>query len=1313
VTLHGGASPAGPLRLGTALLGALLLRGDVAQGWLPPPGDEALPHPPANGATNRTLVLPDPVLRQGAAPLASQAIRPGSDRALAAGPQPRVSKRARLLAGASPLPQAAVPVHEDAAPVLLAGADLPQPDFLPSAGDAPPASAVPEASPPEPPVGPVPGEAPAAPVHVASAAPPEAGGSEPVPQLPATVATVAIAAPDTPATPAVVALTEPPAPAELVSAGGVDEPQLAQVAHDPPELTAVIASPSPQPLVQPAADAAAPPVEVVVAEPTEQPAEVAASPSGQAVADPQPTLTAQSAAAPPVAEAAPPPAPVPTAGTIAFPEPELAVAAASPPSATVASLAVARNERTASRTIPARRAPVPAIAPAPAAMPAAPAPLAANDAPVIFPQPAFGSAPRSDPGPPPAPATGLAASRPEPSAGLSPQPSAPAPARPQTAGLAPSPGSASFPSAGAPTFSYDDELILQIRVAGVPGDDTLIAYGTQSAVYLPFGALARFLDLGIAVSDEGHYASGWFLDEARTLTIDLRERRLTVLGKQTVLDRSDAIAFDGELYLRAERYADLLPLSITTDLRDQSVTIRTSEPFPFEQKLKREAEREKLASRSISQTQQRWPREETPWRALSLPMADLELRAVSDSTFATRGEADLRLAGDLAFMSAKAFLGLTSRDGLVSSNISLGRVDGDGDLLGPLRATEFEIGDVATPSLALGLRGSGGRGAMVGNLPVESRSVFDRIDLRGSLPDGQEVELYRNGVLIDSTREAVNGEYRFEQVSLDYGINVLRLVFYGPQGQRSEEVRQISVGDGRLAKGQFVYAAGVAQKDVNLLDVRGPRFRPGQDFGAWRGVGHLSYGLSAGLTATMGGAWFQSDRGTRWLATAGLRTGVGGVAAKFDLGMSDHGAKAAEIGLGGRLLGVSLTLNHAEYRGRFIDEVRSLTSDYLKRVTELDANATLTIGSGLDGLSIPLTARARRIEFRDGRVQTSAALRASTRFSGLVASNVLDYSETGGKGIGTRRQLLGNFDLATLSRSKLQVRASAGYAILPDPRLVSAAIEVDRAIDSRTLLHGSVSHSFQGHETQFGASAVRRFDRFTLAVDGSYGVKRKSYAVGLRLGASIGRNSLDGRMFLAPPGQASSGGIALRAFRDADGDRRFGPGDEVLPDVEFFAGNRAARSDADGIAMMTGLGSGNRASVQVDIKTLPDIDLAPVSRGIEIVPRPGRIHATDFAVVEMSEIEGTAYFAGSGAARGVSGLRLQLVDAIGKPVKAVKTESDGFYLFEQVQPGRYAIVLDAEQADRLHIRLGESVTVEVGAKAAVLSRKLVVEPVSP
>jgi hypothetical protein len=867
------------------------------------------------------------------------------------------------------------------------------------------------------------------------------------------------------------------------------------------------------------------------------------------------------------------------------------------------------------------------------------------------------------------------------------------------------PGAQVFPvEENEAAFTIDDELILQLKIKGFDSTDTIVAYGTRDAVYLPVGEIARILDLAIRVSDQGNYANGWFLEETRTISINLREKILNAVGSERLLKPGDAQAFDGEMFLRSELFSEILPLELQPNLRAQAIYLVTLEPFPFEERRRRETERAQLGARHARPGDVRWPRQETPWLAASTPLADFELRAVSDSPMGERLEGDLRLGADLAFMTAQSYFSATTRDGLVASLLQLGRRNAEGNLLGPLDATEFQFGDVATSSMPVGLRGQAGRGAYITNRPFQNASVFEQIDLRGILPNGYEVELYRNDILVGSIANAANDQYEFLEVPVDYGLNVFRLVFYGPQGQRREEVRRVAVGDGRLAKGQFEYDAGVVQRGENLLGVRGPNFNPLEGFGSWQAAARLSYGLSSKVTAVTSFAHFEEDSGGLTVATAGLRTGFGNLAFRADGALGTDGATALGAGIGGRLLGGAFSLSHFEYGGGFRDEIRSNSRDPLRRATELDFNGTIK----LPGQAIPIAARIRHTDFANGRSDTDAIFRSSFRLPGVVLSNSMEYSRNTIPDGSSFSQLIGNFDLATFSRSRMQMRASLGYSLLQGPEITNGSAEIAYEVDDRTTVSGQAFYAFGTGEFGFGASAVREFNKFTLAIDGNYAFEQKSYSIALRIGFSLGRDPLKRNLFAAPPGLASSGAVSLRAFQDMDGNGAFGEGDVPLKDVSFSVFNNTTTSDEQGMARLTRLGNGNPVAVQVDPSSLPDILMAPASRGVEIVPRSGRFHVMDFPFIALSEIEGTITFEGADTSRGVSGLRLLLLDHKGEIAGSTRTERGGYYFFEQIKPGAFKLALDQEQAERLGICMVTSAAIEIAPTGDIYKRDAVI-----
>lgn len=893
----------------------------------------------------------------------------------------------------------------------------------------------------------------------------------------------------------------------------------------------------------------------------------------------------------------------------------------------------------------------------------------------------------------------------------------PTPAPPQTVSppsAAPSaeharPASATAAAGGYAHLSEDDELILEIRTQHREMSDTITAHGTRGGVFLPLGDVARFLDLPISISDDGHYANGWYLSPARTLSINLRAGTITQGGREAPLPARDFAVFDGEMWIRAERLADILPVALTTDLRMQTVVVRTLEPFPFELRAAREAARDRLARTGGHGGQTTYPRKATPYHLIDPPIAEAELRLAGSDAVRPHLESDVRASGDLLFMTARTYFGLSSTDGLTAARIELGRRDPDARLLGPLHATEFELGDVASESLPVGLRGSAGRGFAITNEPLERASVFEKMDFRGELPSGFEVELYRNDTLVASTREAVNGRYQFLGIPVDFGLNVFRLVFYGPQGQRREEVRRISVGDGRLAKGTFTYNMFAVEKDKALIDVHEPLFQPSPGYGTVRVGASVQYGLTSAITLAGAGALYQERQvggvlATRWMALAGLRTGIAGLAARLDAAIGSNGGSALEMGLAGRLLGTSLVATHAEYGHGFVDEVRSPGDLPLTSMTQFDLAKTLHLGLK----TLPLALSWQHLTYASGQVSDVAAFHQTMTFGRVMTTNVINYVDTANPGSATSHMANGTFDLATYAGSHTQFRAEASYGLAPHVALSALGGEVSRDIDRRTTVRGSINHTFTNSQTTIGLSATRRLGPVAAAIDASYVMPTGNFAFSLRIGASFGRNPLNGRMFVGRPGLSSSGAVAVRAFADSNGNGRFDPGEDVIGKTTFFTGSQQAVSGRDGTAVLTGIGDGTRTAVRIDATTLPDIAMAPSLPGVEVVPRPGRIPVVDFAITRLSDIEGTVVYADGSRKRGVAGLVLHLTDAAGHRVAKARSESDGFVLIEQVKPGDYTIDIAPEQATSLNIALVSDHSVHVGIDGKPIRLKLVV-----
>ena len=839
-------------------------------------------------------------------------------------------------------------------------------------------------------------------------------------------------------------------------------------------------------------------------------------------------------------------------------------------------------------------------------------------------------------------------------------------------------------------FTDDDLLLFQVTSGEFQLSDGLGAYSSRAGLFLPLGELSRLLDLAIEIDPQRQRAGGWALSETRRVLVDIPAGKAQVGDISLALTPSDAVYRDGEIYLRSTVLEQLLPLKLKASTSALTLVVTPTEPLPFQERLARESARSKLAGSRGGQPIEMVVK--TPYRLLSEPTVDVNL-VTSAGSQAPRQTTkyDLRVSGDLGGAGVQLFAGSDTSGRLSGLRVLAERKDPEGRIAGPFGAQRSDIGDTFTPALSLGARSVSGRGVAISSAPLEQASVFNRIDLRGELPLGYEVELYVNEVLRASQAQPIQGRYEFTEVNLSYGLNVIRLVFYGPRGERREEVKRLNVGGGQLAKGQFTYSFGAVQQQLSVFQVGAQAAAPG--VGDWRVVGGMAYGLSNSTTLTGGVARYWVAPGDiRWVGTGGVATSMGPAALLLDVGGDDHGGSAVSMGVAGRLKGASVTLRHAEYAGGFLDELQSgaSASSPLQRSTSLFGDTMITLGK----LSVPLSLQLQRNQFVDGRETIQGSARLSQTLRNVLVSSSWVYGHDSGGTIGDR--IDGTLDASTYLPGRWQVRGSLAYAVQPDAKLTSVALTGDHNTSEFSALHLGVMHNFDSRTSQFQAAQTWRTRAADISLTSSYDTGTKDLRVGLQLSFGFAFDPLDHRYRAAGPAVAAGGAVAMDAFVDENGNGRRDPGERPLTGLGIRGGRYPATTDDGGHALVTHLGDGASAVLEIDQDTLGDPYLITPAARIRIVPRPGRVAVAAYPVTSAGEVELHMMFRrDGGVAQGLSALQVELVDAGGKVAAQGRTEYDGTAILEGVKAGVYSLRLQSEQAERLKMRLEAPVTVTI------------------
>jgi len=853
-----------------------------------------------------------------------------------------------------------------------------------------------------------------------------------------------------------------------------------------------------------------------------------------------------------------------------------------------------------------------------------------------------------------------------------------APAQPRVQGQA---GAARFETlSDAPEF-----LLFELRLGEVVLDEAFPGFLDRGAIVLPLGLLSELLEFAITVDAQAGRADGWFIRDNRLFSLNLRLAEVVLAGKRSSFDPGLLLQEPDDIYVDTRLLSRWFPIDVKVDMPNLRLTLTSREPLPMEERLEREVRRKSLqAERFIAPD---YDRIDVPFRMFTPPTVDLSTEYSTDWTPREGSERSLQYnllaTNDLFYMNSELFLAGLDTDTLTDARIRLDRIDPDGYDIGMLPVRELSVGDVSSPSIPLISSPTLGRGGLISNRPPSQPDEFDRITLIGELPLGWEVELLRNGILLDFRQSRADGRYEFTDVQLVFGVNVLRLNFFGPQGQRREEVRQIYVGTDQLSPGEWTYKVSLNEQGERVFSQVGAEAPDPALQGRTRRLFSATRGMTRNLTlgVNLASLPIEDDRTT--YAGGNAIWSFGGALWRLDaIDQIEHGW-ASRLSAQGSLAGFSLFAEHNRFNDYFSERARGSEGNLLSEQTKLRAEGGLLLP--VVRRQITFSLQGEREQRQTGDTITTLANRLSGSVARATLSNILNWSlneTTDARDEAVNGQLLIGGRIRPL-----QLRGEVNYLILPEGELSAGQITAEwpvvrditgRATIQHTLVPETTTSYTAGYNIRLGQAFVGLNLQYvdTGTVNGL-----------LTVSTSIGPDPQKQRPWMSGTQRAGSGGFRGRAYMDENANGAFDEGDTPLEGIRFLVNNGSSReaTDEDGSSYLKGLPSYRVSNVEVDTESLEDPFLTPLTPGISLIARPGSYAEYDFAIVTTGEVDGTVFRVFKDRASPVSGAIVQLVDGQGAIAREVRSAFDGFYLLDFVPPGRYQVRIAPEQQARLEL----------------------------
>lgn len=853
------------------------------------------------------------------------------------------------------------------------------------------------------------------------------------------------------------------------------------------------------------------------------------------------------------------------------------------------------------------------------------------------------------------------------------------------------------PAAPVDTLLSEENLLILNAVCPVVGlRQEILGFGDGQTTLLPLAGIARALEFDISVDAEKGTASGWFIAEDRTLAINTGNRTIKIAGT-TYPWQDDKIAVaEGDIYVDSTLLSQWLPVDFTVSTGEMALTITPREKLPIQARYEREQRRKGLLGKEDMSIQ--FPIQESPYELFSFPVMDVSLQ--SGARGGERTDLDLSLShsivaeGDLGHMGAKVFLGGNEDDPLNNARITLERVDRNAELLGPMRASKVAVGDVSPVSLPI-LGSSGNeRGVAVSNGDILRSRDFDTTRFEGNTQPGWDVELYRNGTLVESVRVGGDGRYQFEDVPVYFGTNGFQLLALGPQGQRRMiETKDINVGSGMLKAGNLEYKLSATQQKNSVLGLNESTRSEDQqkNSGNHRVTGQVAYGLTDKLTATAGVSSVEFDDTLHNYMLAGLSGTFSSLYGELNT-IHDSAGGSGHALQGQTALGpFNLRAKH-EIFSDFIDEDNS--DKILEKRTSLSLNSRIPESFLTPPLSYTLSREnttytdsendryRARVSGRVKRVNLSNTINWNDRKTGSTTTAPVDGEFRASGPIGPVRLIAGlEYDLGeedAITRYKLS-------GLYPIARGISAGLDLSRDA---------------GVREKDTAKINLNLDTGTLTLTPSLSYDSDGeYRALLGISFSLGQDPVSEDLEVSSARRSGKGSATAFVYHDANNNKVFDQDETPLPEVKVKArqARKTAETNEAGVAQFTGLDAHVPTEVAVDPESLQDPSWHPSTPGVAVAARTGSVSRLEFPVVTTGEIDGVVSFENrDGRKEPLANARLELQNDKGDTVQTAVAEYDGFYLFEKVMPGTYVLRVRSEDPQSKAAAAGWQGTVVIG-----------------
>ena len=785
-----------------------------------------------------------------------------------------------------------------------------------------------------------------------------------------------------------------------------------------------------------------------------------------------------------------------------------------------------------------------------------------------------------------------------------------------------------------------DEISVFLDVQKVGGID-IPAVIRDETVYLPVVDIFTFLKIKNNPSAQLDSVTGFFISQEASYSINKTKNRITFQGKVYDLKSDDLIKTETNLYLRSPLFGEVFGLDCTFSFRSLSVALSTKLELPVIREMRQEQMRSNINRlkgevKTDTIIGRKYP-------AFRFGMADWSVQSTQPQNGKIDTRLNLALGVVIAGGEANALLNYSNNSPFTEKQQQyLWRfVNNDHSVLRQVSAGK--IYSQVTSSIYNPIVG-----VQFTNTPTTYRRSFGSYTLSDITEPNWTVELYVNNVLVDYLVADASGFYKFE-VPLVYGNSAVKLRFYGPWGEERMKEENISIPFNFLPPKELEYSvsAGMVEDTLNSRFSRGT----------------VNYGVSRRLTVGGGVEYLSSvtTGNTMPFLSASLRLMSGLLlTTDYTYGVRTKGLISYRLPSN-----MQFELNYTKYvRGQ-----KAIIYNYLE-----ERKAVISIPIKGKNFAAYSRLTVNQIVLPSLKNTTAEMLLSGSLFG--VSTN---FTTNGQFTDMTSPYLYSNLSLSFRLPKRITLTPQFQYEYNGN-KLISARTNIEKPLFKQGYLNLSYEQNFRSNThsmevgirydlafTQTGFSIRNTGDQTTFveSARGSLLVDRKTRYLGTNNRTSVGK-----------------GAITLLPFLDVDGNGRRDKGEPKASNLQFrINGGTIVRNDKDTTIRILDLTPYQSYLLELDKNSFDNISWQMHNLTMKVMIDPNQFKTIEVPISVMGEAAGTVYNGQNGQGR----ILVCFYRSDSTLAARTLTESDGYYSYLGLKPGKYTVRIDPEQLKKLKI----------------------------